>query len=268
MPFSDSEYSILRSVSKALDVLQAFTKTSPEMSLGELAQKLGMGKSTIHKLLHTLLVRGFVTQDRETRRYRLGLSNWELGVLAVESFDIREVTRPHLRRLGEITGEQLTLWVYESGWAVCIDHIDSRHKMRPVTRTGTVEKPTVIASGRCMLAFSADAGVNRIVSGTEKGSGKKAHDALLKTLHKIRDRGYDTNMGETWEEIRAIAAPIFNHTGVVGAISVAGLASRFDEDAMELVLPHLLDTVSRISQEMGFISASENIKQVERGQGG
>ena len=84
-PCSESNVEILASVSKALDVLEAFSYEHPEMALGEIALKLKMGKSTVHKVLQTLLVRGFVTQNPSTRRYRLGLRNWQLGALAVGS---------------------------------------------------------------------------------------------------------------------------------------------------------------------------------------
>ena len=153
-PHSELQPPVIASVSKALDVLEVFSYEQPEMGLGEIALKLKMGKSSVHKVLRTLLVRGFVTQNPSTRRYRLGLRSWQLGALAVGSMDIREVAAPYLRRLSTLTGEQLTLWVYESGWAVCIDRIDSRHRMRTYTRLGTVEKPEDFASGRCLLAFS------------------------------------------------------------------------------------------------------------------
>ena len=83
---------------------------------------------------------------------------------------------------------------------------------------------------------------------------EEAASALLKKLSDIRDRGYETNSGDLWEAIRAIAAPLFSHSGVAGAITVAGLESRFDENVIKEVLPHLLMIVKQISTELGYIS--------------
>ena len=257
-PFPDSESNveILGSVSKALDVLEAFSYEQPEMALGEIALKLKMGKSTVHKLLQTLLVRGFVAQDPDTRRYRLGLRNWQLGNLAVGTIDLRGIVAPHLKHLAGLTGEQLTLWVLENSWAVCIDRIESRHRVRNYTRTGTVEKPEDFASGRCLLAFSPSSEINKALSRVSRARGLGAVDLLEKRLATIKEGGYDTNPGDLWDEIRAIAAPFFDHAGVAGAISVSGPKTRFDDSAIEAMLPQLLEVTGQISVELGHVPLS------------
>ncbi|TAN22220.1 MAG: IclR family transcriptional regulator, partial [Actinomycetota bacterium] len=233
--------------------------------LGEIALKLKMGKSTVHKLLQTLLVRGFVAQDPSSRRYRLGLRNWQLGNLAVGSIDVREVVAPYLRNLAALTGEQLTLWVLETGWAVCVDRVDSRHRVRNYTRMGTVEKPEDFASGRCLLAFSDEAEISNAAARIAKARGDEAANALRQRLKNIRERGYDTNPGDLWEEIRAIAAPLFGHSGVSGAISVSGPESRFDEGAVQAMLPHLLDVTGQVSVKLGHIPAKPHLGIGESG---
>lgn len=258
---------ILGSVSKALDVLEAFTFQQPEMALGEIALKLGMGKSTVHKLLQTLLIRGFVAQDPQTRRYRLGLRNWQLGSLAAGFSNIREIVAPYLRHIAALTGEQLTLWVYEAGWAVCVDRVDSRHRIRSYTRMGTVEKPEDFASGRCLLAFSPEPEIKRALGRVLAKDGDAAADALSGRLAEIRVRGYETNPGDLWEEIRAIAAPVFSITGLAASISVSGPESRFDTNALEAMLPHLMDGVRKASEELGCVSANSEYSSFVVGDG-
>ncbi len=253
-PYSEPSIEILGSVSKALDVLEAFSHDQPEMALGEISHKVNMGKSTVHKLLQTLLVRGFVAQDPETRRYRLGLRNWQLGNLAVSTVDIRSLLLPHLKQLAGLTGEQLTLWVLENGWAVCIDRIESRHRVRNYTSTGTVERPEDFASGRCLLAFSGENETKKALERVKKLRGGEAADRLVTRLDRIRDSGYDTNPGDLWEEIRAIAAPFFDRDGVAGAISVSGPQSRFDESAIEAMVPQLIDVTNQVSFQLGHVA--------------
>ena len=249
----ESNAQILGSVSKALDVLEAFSYERPEMALGEIALKLKMGKSTVHKLLQTLLARGFVAQNSSSRHYRLGLRVWGLGTVAVDSIHIREVVAPYLNELGALTGELVTLWVYEPGMAVCIDRVESRHQIRSYTKLGTVEKPEDFASGRCMLAFLGDSEVAEAAERVSKTMGQEAADILRKRLDKIRDCGYEINPGDRWEEIRGVSAPLFGHSGIAGAIAISGPANRFDEGAIDAMLPDLLGVVERASIELGYI---------------
>lgn len=262
-PYSEQSTDILSSVSKALDVLESFTYEQPEMALGEIALKLEMGKSTVHKLLQTLLVRGFVAQDPATRKYRLGLRNWQLGSQVTGFLDLRNIVGPYLREIADFTGEQLTLWVYESGWAVCVDRIDSSHRIRSYTRMGTVEKPEDFASGRCLLAFLTKTEIDKALSRVASARGPQAADQLMERLERIRNEGYETNPGDLWEEIRAIAAPIFSHSGLSAAISVSGPESRFGEDSLKTLVPYLLTEVAKISSELGYIQ-----RKVEIGQNG
>lgn len=254
-PFPDSESNIetLGSVSKALDVLEVFSYEQPEMALGEIAAKLQMGKSTVHKVLQTLLVRGFVAQDASTRRYRLGLRNWHLGNLAIGSIDLRAVAAPYLKHLAALTGEQLTLWVIENGWAVCVDRVESRHSVRNYTRMGTVERPEDFASGRCLLAFSAQSEIESAIERVSRKCGSSAAGALGSRLDEIRGRGYETNPGDIWEEIRAIAAPLFDHSKLAGSVSVSGPKGRFDEGAIEAMVPELLETTAKVSAQLGHL---------------
>ncbi len=251
--------------SKALDVLESFSYEQPEMALGEIAGKLGMGKSTVHKILQTLLVRGFVAQNPNTRRYRLGLRNWQLGSQVTGFLDVRNTVSPYLREIANLTGEQLMLWVYEADWAVCVDRIDSRHRIRSYTRMGTVERPEDFASGRCLLAYSGEAAVTAAMERLRKTRGNAAAENLLKRLNIIRSQGYETNPGDLWEEIRAIAAPVFSQFGLEASMSVSGPESRFDEDSMRNLVPHLLNEVAKASQELGhFSNDSKNLTKGRR----
>lgn len=260
-PGSEQPTDTLGSVSKALDVLESFTYEQPEMALGEIAVKLGMGKSTVHKLLQTLLIRGFVAQDPVTRKYRLGLRNWQLGSLVTGFLDVRNIVGPYLREIAEFTGEQLTLWVYESGWAVCVDRIDSRHRIRSYTRMGTVEKPEDFASGRCLLAYSTESEVQKAAKRVASALGSQAAESLMKRLENIRKEGYETNPGDLWEEIRAIAAPIFSHYGLAASVSVSGPESRFCEESLKTLVPYLLSEVAKASSQLGFIARDNGIDQ-------
>lgn len=264
MTFSGGEQpkSSIRSLSKALDLLEAFSFEQPEMALGEISVKLGLAKSTVHKVLRTLLVRGYVAQDPVSRRYRLGLRNWQLGSLAAASLDVRQAAGPHLHRLAALTGEQVTLWVPEQEVVVCVERIDSRHQLRTHTRLGMVANPLDLASGRCLLAFRPPdelAGLVPVML--------RAHDPavdpedvatrleeIATRLGDIAERGYDvTDDRSPATDGIGVAAPVRDHAGrAVAAITISGPVDRFDDEAVDVLVPHVLAVAEQISAELGF----------------
>ncbi|WP_432852453.1 IclR family transcriptional regulator [Amycolatopsis sp. CA-161197] len=223
----------VQSLSKALDVLEAFSFERPELALGELSAAVGLPKSTVHKVARTLVDRGYLVQDPETRRYRLGLSTWHLGSVAIAPLDVRTAAAGHLRRLAADTGEQVTLWVLEHDLAICVDRVDSAHQVRTYTRLGTARDPLDLAAGRCLLAWQA---------------GRSDGDARLR---RIRERGYETTDADPATG-RGVAAPIRDgHGAVTAATTVSGPTNRFGSAAVKRILPDLLAATGAISAALG-----------------
>lgn len=227
---------------------------APELALGEVALRCKMGKSTVHKLLRRLVARGYVSQDPDTRRYRLGLGSWTLGATAVSSLNVRQAALPQLRRLAKQTGEEVLLWVMEGGLAVCLERIHSdQHPLRTYTRIGSVEYPESLSAGRCMLAFAdarlIDAAALRVASSGEVN----AELALRRRLEWIRRCGYDVNTGDLWHQIRAVSTAIRDRRGaVVASTTISGPASRFDFAARGRALATLLEASAAISATLGY----------------
>jgi DNA-binding IclR family transcriptional regulator len=244
----------VQSLTKALDLLEAFTYEEPELALGEISLKLGLAKSTVHKVLRTLLARGYVAQDPVTRRYRLGLRNWQLGSLAAANLDVRHVAGPHLHRLAEQTGEQVTLWVPEQQVVVCVERIDSRHQLRTYTRLGMVANPLELACGRCMLAFRPEVERVGLLGALLRGREDAFDlDEVTARLAGVYERGYDVTDRSPASEGIGVAAPILDHSGrAVAAVMVSGPQDRFDDDAVEVLIPHVVDVAGRISAELGY----------------
>lgn len=256
MTFAEGEQARpgVQSLTKALDLLEAFTFEEPEMALGEISAKLGLAKSTVHKVLRTLLVRGYVAQDPVTRRYRLGLRNWQLGSLVAASLDVRQAAGPHLHRLAALTGEQVTLWVPEQEVVVCVECIDSRHQLRTCTRPGMVANPLDLASGRCLLAHRPPAELAGLLPVLVR-----CHEPVVDPedvagrLAGIAERGYDVTDRSPATEGIGVAAPIRDHAGrAVAAVTVSGPVDRFDEEAVGVLVPHVLGVAGRVSAELGF----------------
>lgn len=256
MMFSEAERprSGVQSLSKALDLLEAFTFEQPEMALGEISLKLGLAKSTVHKVLRTLLARGYIAQDPVTRRYRLGLRNWQLGSLAAANLDVRQTAGPHLQRLAGLTGEQVTLWVLEGVVVVCVERIDSRHQLRTYTRLGMVANPLGLAAGRCLLAYLPRAELDELLPALVRDQDPAVGAEEVATrLESIAERGWDVTDRSPSTEGIGVAAPIRDHAGrAVAAVTVSGPVDRFDDEAVGVLVPYVLDAAGQVSAELGF----------------
>lgn len=237
----------LSSLNKALDVLEAFTFDRPQWSLGELGDHLGLAKPTLRRVLQNLVARGYVRQDPDLRRYRLGMKSWEVGVVAIGGFSLNEVVKPHLRWLAETTGEQATLWVYDQGDGICIDRAEASQRVRSYTRLGTREPAHLLAGGRCVLAYQDAAEFDRLAS---------QHDVvgdLAEQLARVRERGYEVSHGDRWPDVYAVGSPIRDHTGMaVAALCVSGPAVRFEAAAVERIAKVTVQAATMASEDLGF----------------
>ena len=99
MTVETKDHQLLGSVKNALRLLQSFTLDTPEKKLTELASSLGLGKSTVSRLLSTLESEGFVMKDPESRRYKLGLSVLQLNTIVNSTLEINRESLPVLKRL-------------------------------------------------------------------------------------------------------------------------------------------------------------------------
>src|SRR3990170_4559234 len=115
-----SDY-LIQSVSRALDLLEAFSAKEGALGVTELARKLKLHKNNVFRLLATLETRGYVEQDKETERYRLGAKVYEIAAVFLEHLDLRRQVRPYLESLAAKSGETTYLAVLErtsAGYAV------------------------------------------------------------------------------------------------------------------------------------------------------
>src|SRR5258705_12982178 len=127
---------VLRSVNNALAVLESFSVERPEIGVTELSHTLGLGKSTVHRLLTSLASRGYVRKNPETERYCLGFKAFVVGSLAAGRGAIRDVAAPFLRSLRLATKETVHLGILDEWEAVYIDKIESDHPLQMYSRVG------------------------------------------------------------------------------------------------------------------------------------
>lgn len=239
----------LSSVQNALRVLRALSEEDPGVGVTELAGRLGLAKSTCHRLLSTLAADGFVRQ-LEDGRYSLGLTLWELGSRVVGRLELREVAHPILEKLRNETGETVHLALLDGDAVVYIDRFESQSTLTLFRRIGFRAPAHVTSSGKAILAYSPPEVVDRVVdAGLRKvGPGSiTSRRKLLAALEEARNEGCVVSTEESEAGVASVGAPVFDHRGgVVGSISVAGPTQRLSKGK----LPSLKREVRMAAQEI------------------
>ena len=257
MKENDHASSHVKSVKRALLLLDILAQGQGEMPLTEIAKAAQWPKSTVHGLLSTLRDSHMVDQSPETGCYRLGVRLFELGNLVGRSWDIREIALPAMRQMNRQLGEMMQLATEDNGDVLYIEKLDSTHLLRIVSETGARLPMHCSGLGKVLLAHKTPAEVKWILS--QKGlprltSRTITQPALLeKELAKIRGQGYAVDDGEIMESLRCVAAPIYDKDGKVRyAVSVSGIADMLQGEYLARVLDTLLHTAEVISHGMGY----------------
>lgn len=242
----------LQGVTRVLDVLEAVADLGPA-SLAEIATAAGLPKSGAHRMLQSLVERGYVVQDDATRAYRLGLGALRLATSSLDHVELRPAARPHLERLAQATGETVHLVTIETGGVVYLDKVDSAKAVRMASRVGMRGDLHSTACGKAVLAHLPADEVDAVVAShglaahTERTITDPAH--LRAELRTIRSRGWALDDQENEPDVRCVAMPVIDAEGrPVAAVSVSAPAYRLPLARVRDLLGHLDDAVRAITE--------------------
>lgn len=244
------------SILKTFEVLEVFGRKWKPLTLSELCKETGRPKSSLHRILATLVEAGVVEQT-EQGHYRLTLKLWRIGVLALTEIDVMQVARPHLERLSRAADETVHLAVLEEGGGVVyLAKVESPRSIRVQTQVGKVSPSWCTATGRAILAYTPD--IREAVLAQPKKKLAPATvtdtDKLRKILGEVAQKQYAVTQGENHPEMGGIAAPIRNHSGkVVASCGIAIPIFRMDDELIERTTPLVLEAAAQISRELGYM---------------
>jgi IclR family transcriptional regulator, KDG regulon repressor len=245
----------LSSVRNAARLLKTFSPSERDLGVTELAQRLGLGKSTIHRLLATLQEEQLVEQDEATGRYRLGLAVFELGAAAAAPSDLHQAVLMPMSVLRVRTGETVQTAVLDGREVVYVERLESPNTLRLFLEVGRRNWAHSTGTGKCLLAFLDDDRLDQVLDGwtlpartpyTITDTAELRHQ-----LREIRARGYAENLHESEVGVLSVAAPIRDRTSrVVAALSVAGPAQRM-EPVMGKVTQAVVEAAAMASRRLG-----------------
>jgi DNA-binding IclR family transcriptional regulator len=246
---------VLSSVSKALTLLDAFTAEKPELTLSELARRVGAHKSSAFRLLSTLQAHGFVQRSPAGHGYRLGWKLVELAGRLLSRHELRELAAPFLEELAERSGEIVHLSVLDRGEIV---YLDKRGRSQPLTVSTTIggRSPAhASAMGKVLLAGLPAGEVERqlgpqpLLRFTPTTITDRRR--LAQELAAILEQGYALDKEETFPGIRCVAAPLRNgEDQVLAAINVTAPTQRMGARRQAEIRKWVTDAAARISERI------------------
>lgn len=249
---------VLQSVDRALSILQLLAEESSDgLALTEISRRLGLNQSTCHHLLSTLRVRRFVSQDEESRRYRLGIKAVEVGQAAMQQVDLVRVALPQMEELMASVQENVNLVVLDNDSVVYVAQVPCDRTVRMFTRIGERAPLHCTGVGKVLLAGLPKEERSNLIDRLELPRFTAATicdgDLLKQELEQVATRGYAMDREEREEDVTCIAAPLRDYSGeVVAGVSISAPSSRLDEAQQQELLPYLLATADKISRELGY----------------
>lgn len=245
----------IKSIEKALDLLEFLSLNEQETGITEISKKLHMGLSTVHRIVSTLKSRGYVIQNQQTTKYRLGIKLFELGCAVQSTKRLVETTKPYLKQLSQSTNETANLAILEGKEVIYLDTIESPEMLRTEIMAGTRTPAHCTALGKVLLASISDGEFESLYKRDEPLSSLTSKsisslEELKKNLKKVKKQGYAVDREEYKIGINCIGVPIFGRNGAIAAISITGPASRFTIDKMEKVKGKLMTISKEISNQL------------------
>ena len=223
----------------------------------QVADQIGINKSTVHRLLGTLEKRRFVQRDSATGAYQLGIRLFQMAYLTLEHNDLRRLATPFLRRLCEQYQENVDLSVLDDMDVVFVNHLEGPQRVKVASATGQRLPAFATASGRANLAYLPGEAVRGILA-----RGMPCYtqytplslEAVLDDLRLTRERGYALSEQEYEDGINAVAAPILDGSNrPFAAVAIVGPAYRLTRERMVEIGPTVVAAAHEIAEE--FIMA-------------
>jgi DNA-binding IclR family transcriptional regulator len=247
----------LSSVANSIRLLNSFSGAEDELGITMLAARLRLAKSTVHRLAATLSAAGFLEQNGDNGRYRLGMALFELGALVRRRMGVANEGRPKLRELLEKTGETVQMGVVDHLSVLYVYEMESPRAIRMAAAVGGRAPLHCTAVGKVLLAYQPEDFVNRVLeSGLTAYTPKTLtrREAVLAMLTEVRAREHAIDDEESESGLRAIAAPVRNHNGaVVAALGVAAPVQRMNKKAMQTCVPTVIATAHAVSGRLGYL---------------
>ncbi len=246
----------VQSLGRGLSVLRAFDRSSPAMTLTDVAKRAGLTRATARRLLHTFESLGYMSFDG--KRFELTPRVLDLGYAYISSLQLPEIAQPYMEALSDSVNESVSAAVLDGPDIVYVARVPTKHVMSISLGIGSRLPAAVTSMGRVLLAAlppdQLDAFLATATWRAHTTRTIRFPDELRHVLAECRRTGFALLDEELEDNVRSVAAPLTNHSGrVVAALNVGTSAARVSlADLHERIVPELLSTARAISAQLAM----------------
>lgn len=240
----------IQSLARGLRILELLAEADDSISVTELSKEIGVDKSSISRMLQTLVNYRFAERDTRTRRYFIGPRMKELSVPNDHHTALRDQAIPFLQQLVDDTSENAHLAIDVQGQSLIIADVESTAQLRVVSEVGRLVPLHCTATGKCLLAFSNVPLPESLPSATPRTI--TTHAQLRHHLEQIRSQGYALDDEEYTIGVRCLAAPVYDHSGIaIASIGISGPTVRLSLNQIPVLAEAVITTAVAFSQSLG-----------------
>lgn len=261
MNMADSnDTQLVQSVEKALMIVELLMRHGEAMSAREIALRTGINRTTGHRLLNSLMHRGWIEKEPNSAAYRVSLRHLVLSTLAYQQRDVLNAIRPTLDRLAELSRETVHVGVLDGYEVMHIDKIDSPERVGVSSPIGTRAMAHLTSLGKAILAASLDETVDAYMDFAQRSpeAESRLDTAWLRDeIERTRLRGYSIDDEEDSPGVRCIGTAIVAGSGEpIFAVSITGPSGRFTMERARECAPALMTATEELSRDFGWTVAA------------
>ncbi len=246
------------SIRRAAEILNLFTQGYQEVSTTEIVQKLNINRSTVIRLIYSLVSNGILRKTSKRGKYCLGAQIMNLARAFLLNIDLEVVCQPYLHELRNMTGETITLDAREEDKRVCISIIEGNKPVRMGAKVKG-ERATLHAGAdsKLLLAFLPDKEIDNIIkmNGLPRYTVNTITNTrkMKKEIDNIRENDFSISKEERWPHAYCISAPIRNYTGmVIAALSIIGVIMDLNSAREKELIKLVKERATDISNQLGY----------------
>jgi len=244
-------------LARAINVLSVFSHARPQLSLSEIVQAVRLPKTTVFRLLSSLVERDFCEFDSQSGKYSLGFELVRLADIRQRQTNVHDAAIPVMRDIRNEVNETVILSVRSGDFRVHIDFVEGLHPMRRMADLGVRAPLYAGAASKVLLAGMEDEEIEAYLARTELTPLQKTTitdtNVLWREIRAIRKRGYAESKGEIFPGGGALAAPLKDFAGrTVAVMDILTPEHRYTSQHRERCITLLLDGARRGSQRLGY----------------
>lgn len=259
----------MRSLFKAISILNSFSPSKPELTVTDISDKLDIPKPTVYRMLSCLTKTGLLEKKSGKGTYVIGRTLYTLGSLYLSTTDLFEAAEPVIQAINDITGEVTNVSILDDkGYIVMLLREESKHPLRHVVHVGSTGPAYTRASGKALLSALPDEEIDRLYP-EEKLARLTSKTVATRTelkheLEQARKNGFASNSEQAFEGVEAVASVIRNARGtVVAAVAISAPVVRMNEVRREKFASLIKMGAGLISYRLGYQDRVQPVNQIK-----